>query len=58
MLVECLSALGKRLNDSVRIIRNILKENKMVAISFNGGKDATVVMHLVRLACYLEGSES
>lgn len=49
--------LAKAMRESVAIIQRVLQKSDRVAISFNGGKDATVVLHLARLVSLMEARE-
>lgn len=45
------------MRESVAVIQHVLEKCDKIAISFNGGKDATVVLHLVRLVCLIEANK-
>lgn len=46
--------LARAMNEAISVIQHILEKCDKIAISFNGGKDATVVLHLVRLVSLIE----
>eukprot|EP00703_Trepomonas_sp_PC1_P003551 JAP93055.1 Phosphoadenosine phosphosulfate reductase family protein [Trepomonas sp. PC1] len=46
--------LSVAITEALSLIRQFLRKEPKVALSFNGGKDATVVMHLVRCACVMQ----
>ncbi|CAL6001481.1 FAD_synthetase [Hexamita inflata] len=48
------SPLAIRINEALIIIRRVMRDVNKIALSFNGGKDATVVLHLVRCACVMQ----
>ena len=49
--------LARVMRESLAVIRHVMEKSDKIAISFNGGKDATVVLHLVRLICLAESKK-
>ncbi|GKT32428.1 hypothetical protein ADUPG1_006592 [Aduncisulcus paluster] len=49
------SELAIRMRESLGVIFSAMEKYKRVAFSFNGGKDCTVLLHLLRTAAFLRG---